>query len=226
MCGRFTLTATPDTLQETLNLGTVPTTLEPRYNIAPTQSVAVVTDPGTRDVALFRWGLVPSWADDPSIGNKLINARAETVAEKPSFRSAFRSRRCLILADGFYEWQKRNGKKGKQAQPFYFRLESGEPFAFAGLWETWQPSEGADPLLTCTLITCAANERVAPIHDRNPVILDGDKPWVWLDPAASREQLHALLVPYPADEMMAYPVSSEVNSPHHDNAALLHPLAL
>ncbi len=218
MCGRFTLTVGADTLRETLDLGAVPP-LEPRFNIAPTQPVAVVTDPETRAVELFRWGLVPPWAKDESIGNNLINARAETVAEKPAFRAAFARRRCLVLADGFYEWRKGETRTAP-SQPFYFRLESGEPFAFAGLWEVWRKGEG-EALYTCTLITCAANELVAPIHARNPVILPPDALWRWLDPTTPAERLHDLLVPYPAEEMAAVPVSTRVNSPSHEGPELL-----
>jgi putative SOS response-associated peptidase YedK len=222
MCGRFTLTVDPPTLQQVLELNEVPADLQPRYNIAPTQPVAVVTDPEARRVEMFRWGLVPSWAKDESIGNRLINARAETVAEKPSFRSAFAKRRCLVLADGFYEWQKRaKGEKGP-SQPYYFQLESGEPFAFAGLWELWRDPDG-EKVLSCTIITCPANERVRKVHDRNPVVLDGDRLWRWLDPVAPEAELHALLAPYPADEMVSFPVSTLVNDPSNDFAEVLQP---
>lgn len=226
MCGRFTLTADPAELKEALDLGSLPAGLEPRYNIAPTQPVAVVTDPESRDVELFRWGLVPFWADDPSIGNRMINARMETVAEKPAFRAAFSRRRCLVLADGFYEWERVQGRKGSRSQPYYFRLASGRPFAFAGLWEVWRPSEEAEPLLTCTLITGPANERVARVHDRNPIILEGEKPWVWLDPDASRGRLLDLLQPLPPEQIEMYPVSTVVNSPRNEGAELVEPIAL
>ncbi len=220
MCGRFTLAASPATLQEALELQEPPAGLEPRYNIAPTQPVAVVTNAAERRVEMFRWGLVPFWAKDPSIGNKLINARAETVAEKPAFRAAFARRRCLVLADGFYEWRKADKGKRAPSQPFYFQLESAEPFAFAGLWETWKDAEGEN-LLSCTLITCPANERVAPIHDRNPVVLDGQTMWQWLDPDATPEALRSLLVPYPADEMVGFPVSVAVNDPSKEGPGLV-----
>ena len=223
MCGRFTLTADSATVQEALDLGNMPAELEPRYNVAPTQPVAIVTEPDEREVKLFRWGLIPSWAKDIKIGYRLINARAETVAQKPAFRAAFSRRRCIVLADGFYEWQ-RVGKKKKQ--PYYFRLASGQPFAMAGLWEVWRRSKEAEPLYTCTIITCAANERVAPIHHRSPVILDAEKPWVWLDPDASREQLRDLLMPLPAEQIDLYPVSPLVNSPRNDLPSLVEPIVV
>ncbi len=149
----------------------------------------------------------------------MINARCETVSETPAFRAAFARRRCLVLADGFYEWRKGEGKKAP-SQPFYFRLESGEPFAFAGLWEVWGKGE-EEKLYTCTIVTGPANERVAPIHGRQPVILPPDALWSWLDPDATPEQLRALLQPLPADELAAYPVSTLVNSPANDRAELL-----
>ena len=171
MCGRFTLTLDADEIRTALRLGQIPAEWQPRRNIAPTEPVAVVIDAVQRDVLWMRWGLIPSWAKDMSIGSRMFNARAETLAEKPSFRAALRQRRCLILADGFYEWQKPASGKGK-SQPFHFRLQGDEPFMFAGLWESWRQPDG-EALLSCTLITCAANETVAPIHDRMPVILRG-----------------------------------------------------
>ncbi|MDQ4077751.1 MAG: SOS response-associated peptidase [Chloroflexota bacterium] len=223
MCGRFTLVTDAETLQKALELGEVPE-LEPRFNIAPTQDVAVVTDPKSRNVEMFRWGLVPGWAKDLSIGNRLINARAETVAEKPAFRSAFGRRRCLVLADGFYEWRKPKDKKGS-SQPFYFRLESGEPFAFAGLWEVWRKGE-EDELFTCTIITGPANERVEPIHSRQPIIIPPTSLWQWLDPEASTEALQSLLVPIDADELVGYPVSALVNDPSHEMPELIESVAI
>jgi putative SOS response-associated peptidase YedK len=223
MCGRFTLKVDPGTLYEALELGEMPEKLEPRYNIAPSQPVAVITDPAARRVEWFRWGLIPSWAKEASIANKLINARAETVAEKPSFRSAFAQRRCLVLADGFFEWQKRSKAQGGGSQPYYFRLASGDPFAFAGLWELWRDPEG-EMVHSCTIVTCAANELVAPVHERMPVILNEEALWRWLEPDASKEALHALLHPYPEAGMVTYPVSSLVNSPQHDSPECVEPL--
>lgn len=223
MCGRFTLTIDPNTLQSVLELTSVPVEVEPRYNIAPSQSVAVVTHDEKRDVEMMKWGLIPSWAKEPSIANQLINARAETVAEKPSFRAAFAKRRCLVLADGFYEWERQGGKKKKGAPPNYFQLEDGDPFGIAGLWEVWYPTPNAEPILTCTLITTTANEVVAPIHERSPVILTGERMWAWLDQSATPAQLHDLLRPLPDDQLVTYKVSSSVNSPRNEGASLIQP---
>jgi putative SOS response-associated peptidase YedK len=223
MCGRFTLTVDADTLKSALDLGDVPAELSPRYNIAPTQSIAVVTDSAERDVEMFRWGLIPSWAKDPSIANRLINARAETVAEKPAFRAAFAKRRCLVPADGFYEWEREDGRKKRAAIPHYFQLESKAPFMIPGLWEAWYPSPESEPLLTCTIITTNANEVVSSIHDRSPVILTGERMWVWLDPAATPAQLNDLLQPLPRDLMKGYRVSQLVNKPSNEGAELIRP---
>lgn len=219
MCGRFTLTLDPVELRQAFDLGEMPEEWIPRFNIAPSQPVAVVTDSKTRVVDFMRWGLVPSWAKDISIGNKLINARAETVTEKPSFRNAFARRRCLILADGFYEWHKEN-KKGPSI-PYFFHMKDRSPFAFAGLWEFWQSPEG-DGLKTCTIITTEANECVAPVHDRMPVILKPDTGWKWLD-GGPVEELTKMLRPFPAEEMAAYTVSRMVNDPGKDSPALIRP---
>jgi putative SOS response-associated peptidase YedK len=223
MCGRFTLTIDPNTLMSVLDLNSVPVELEPRYNIAPSQSIAVVTDEEKRDVELMKWGLIPSWAKDPAIANQLINARSETIAEKPSFRAAFAKRRCLVLADGFYEWERQEGKKKKGEPPNYFRLKDGDPIAIAGLWEVWYPSPNTDPLLTCTLITTTAIDVVAPIHDRSPVILTGERMWAWLDPSATPAQLQDLLRLLPDDQLTTYRVSPSVNSPRNDGASLIQP---
>ena len=223
MCGRYTLLASPEALQEQFGLAEVPD-LSPRYNIAPTQQVAAVRRPAgqqRRELVLLRWGLVPPWADDPAIGSRLLNARAETVADKPSFRPALRCRRCLILADGFFEWQAVNGKK----QPHYFRLRDGRPFAIAGLWERW--ARGGDGAVeSCTLITTEANELVRPLHDRMPAILPPEAYEVWLDPAVQHPAtLRPLLRPYEAGEMVACPVSTRVNSPRNDDAGCVQPVA-
>jgi putative SOS response-associated peptidase YedK len=223
MCGRFTLILDPAALREDLDLGPAPFDLPPRYNVAPTQPVAVVRDGESRAVELYRWGLIPSWAKDPSIGSRMINARAETILEKPTFKAAFGRRRCLILADGFYEWDKLGGKAGRR-QPYYFKLTDGKPFAFAGLWDLWTPPDGSE-LPTCTIITCAANERVGQIHERMPVMLDAEYMWTWLDPQARPADLLALLRPYPADKMTEYPVSSAVNSPSVDSPDCIAPAA-
>jgi putative SOS response-associated peptidase YedK len=222
MCGRFTLGATAATLAAQFDLANVPTWTS-RYNIAPTQEVLVVLQPSpqaNREARLHRWGLIPPWAKDPSIGNRMINARAETVATKPAFRRAFKERRCLLLADGLYEWQRQERRK----QPFYIRLRDGRPFAFAGLWEHWEGSEGM-AIQSCTILTTTSNEVVGRIHDRMPVILSPTDYDRWFDPSIQESTvLQTLLRPYPADEMTAYPVSTLVNSPANDNPGCTEPL--
>lgn len=220
MCGRFTLTVDPAQLKLFLDLNDVPSDLQPRYNIAPTQPVAVVTSAIDRQVELFQWGLIPSWAKDPSIGSRMINARAETLEEKPAFRAAFKRRRCAILADGFFEWKKIAAGKQETKQPYHIRLMDNQPFAFAGLWETWKSLEGAD-LRTCTIVTTTPNDLMATIHDRMPVILDRESLWDWIDPEATSLALHALLQPYPADRMTAYPIGKLVNRPENDRPEVI-----
>lgn len=222
MCGRFTLTLNADDLKEEFSLGDFPAEWSQRYNIAPTQPVAVVTDPTSRNVEWMRWGLVPSWAKDISIGSRLINARAETVMEKPAFKNAFARRRCLLPADGFFEWKKSVDKRGSPA-PYYFQRAGRKPFMFAGLWEFWRTPEG-EPLRTCTLITTSANAVVGEIHERMPVMLTADTCWDWLL-ASEAAKLHALLKPFPAEDMVAYPVSRMVNSPAADVPEILLPAA-
>lgn len=222
MCGRFTLTADSTTLAQQFALPTLPA-LAPRYNIAPTQPVAAVrVQDGQRELALLRWGLVPHWAKDTRSAARMINARAETVAEKPAFRAAFTYRRCLIPASGFYEWQATADGK----HPHYFQpadpVNSGM-FAFAGLWEQWAAADGST-LESCTIITTAANATVQPIHERMPVILPPTAYATWLDPTVPRGALAALLQPYPASAMQVYPVSSRVNSPRNDDAACTAPV--
>ncbi len=215
MCGRFTLFADPAELMAAFPGFEIPADLPPRYNIAPTQPVAVVPNDGQRRVAFFRWGLVPSWARDLSIGNRLINARAETLAQKPAFRVAYRRRRCLVLANGFYEWRREAGRK----VPMFIRLKSGAPFAFAGLWESWRGPDDQE-LLSCTIITTEPNALIAEIHDRMPAILPRQAYEPWLDPAEKRPgELQVWLKPYPASEMTAYPVSTLVNNPRNDTPA-------
>ncbi len=220
MCGRFTLGVALDDLVDAFPDFKFPAEMAPRYNIAPAQHVAVVPNSGDRTVQFFRWGLIPSWAKDPEIGNRLINARAETLAEKPSFRAAYLRRRCLILADGFYEWQTVPGSKFKI--PLYVRLKSKKPFAFAGLWELWRPDD--TPILSCTIITTEPNALLAQIHNRMPVILPPEAYDVWLDPAEQKPAvLDGLLKPYPAELMTAYPVSRLVNSVDNDTPACIVP---
>ncbi len=223
MCGRFTLRTPAHTLAKAFGVPELPN-LRPRYNVAPTQDVPAVRragDGAARELAMRRWGLIPSWAREPGIGSRMINARAETVAEKPSFRSAFRRRRCLVPADGFYEWQK---TPGGAKQPFHIHLEDDAPFAIAGLWERWQPPDG-EAIESCTLITTGANELLRPIHDRMPVILAPADYDAWLDPEpAPAEELKALLRPYPADEMTATAVGRQVNDARNDEPGCVEPL--
>lgn len=221
MCGRFTLTVD---IQRVASIFHVPPALStqtgPRYNIAPTQGVVtIVRERPTVEahLELLRWGLIPSWAKEETIGAKMINARAETLAEKPSFRRILRSHRCLVVADGFYEWK----QEAKGKTPMYITLKDHEPFAFAGLWDEWQQPSG-ESLRTCTIITTQPNEVVAPIHDRMPAILTPDARDAWLDPALSDEHmLLPLLGPYPAAQMTARPVSKLVNNPKYDSAELI-----
>lgn len=223
MCGRFTMAIESDDVRTQLALGQMPLDWAPRYNIAPTQEVACVPFAEARSVHWFRWGLVPFWAQDPAIGSGMINARAESVAEKPAFRNSFKNKRCLILADGFYEWR----KTGKGSIPFYFSLRGGEAFAFAGLWDDWEPKgDSSEPglpgLTTCAIITTAANSLVADVHPRMSVILKGQSMWDWLlEPDANRRL--NLLQPFDAQRMQRWEVSREVNSPARDESALIQP---
>lgn len=223
MCGRFTLVASPSEIESSFPWVETPKQMTPRYNIAPMQPIAVIPNDGRNQLEFFQWGLVPSWAKDPQIGNRLINARAESLAEKPAFRNAFRHRRCLILADGFYEWCREPRSGSRVRTPMYIRLKSGRPFAFAGLWEVWRPADG-EPLLSCAIITTTPNELIAEIHDRMPVVLRPEAYTVWLDPMIrTPEVLNELLRPYPASEMEAYPVSTLVNNPKNDLPACILP---
>lgn len=216
MCGRFSQSQPAETIERAFQVAEVPP-LTPRYNIAPTQPVATLVQSASgknRQFKMLHWGLIPSWAKDTKLGAKLINARAETVAEKPAFRSAFRQRRCLVLADGFYEWQQQENKK--QKQPYYIRFHDGCPFAFAGLWEHWENADG-ETLESCTLLTTEPNELMRPIHNRMPVILDPKDYDLWLDVEVKKpELLKPLLHPYAAETMMAYPVSKAVNKATND----------
>lgn len=222
MCGRFTITATPDQLQASFPGLAVPPQMTPRYNIAPTQPIAVVPNDGRNAVDFFVWGLIPSWAKDPAMGSRLINARAETLAEKPSFRTAYKRRRCLILADGFFEWKQNPGGKGKT--PHYITLANHQPFAFAGLWEQWFSPDGSE-IKSATIITTEPNELMAQLHNRMPVILHPEDFPRWLDPAERpAAALQPLLAPYPAADMLAYPVSTMVNSPANDTPGVILPL--
>jgi putative SOS response-associated peptidase YedK len=222
MCGRFTLWTPAGRLAERFDLSSMPD-LKPRYNVAPTQSVAAVrvAAEGGREATLLRWGLVPSWADDPSVGARMINARSETVAEKPSFRTALARRRCLVLADGFYEWQ----PIGKRKQPWLFRLRDGSPFAFAGLWERW-PGRGGEPLESCTVLTTSANDLVKPVHDRMPVILRPESEATWLDVGIKPASVLGLLVPFAASDMTASPVDPRVGNARIDDPSCVEIVTL
>ncbi len=214
MCGRFTLTAEIDLLMDWFEIDEFASEfdLPVRYNIAPSQDILTIVANGEKRRAGFlKWGLVPFWAKDPSIGYKLINARAETVPEKPSFKHAFKKRRCLILADGFFEWK----KDGKHKQPKYIKMKDGKPFAFAGLWEKWKDNQGT-PIYTCTILTTEPNELMADIHNRMPVILPKEGYSQWLQWDGETKALTDMMKPFPASKMMAYDVPTIVNSPRND----------
>jgi putative SOS response-associated peptidase YedK len=220
MCGRFTFDIPPELLAEIFGLAEIPTVV-PRYNIAPTQQVPVIRQYADGDNHLdhLRWGLVPSWAQDISIGSRMINARSETVTEKQSFKRAIRYRRCVVPSSGFYEWK----QEGKVKQPWYIRLKSGSPMMFAGLWETWKSTEGE--VETFTILTTAANGLVAPLHDRMPVILSGDGISTWLDRNTTNPAgLVHLFQSYPADQMEMWPVSTSVNKVGNDGKELVVPI--
>jgi putative SOS response-associated peptidase YedK len=223
MCGRYTVRSIQP-VAELFGIA-LPPEFQPRYNVAPTQDVLVVRAASNEQATaarrgdLMRWGLVPSWAEDASIGNRMINARAETAATRPAFRDAMKRRRCLIPADGFYEWQVREDSKRKQ--PHLIRMKDGRPFGFAGLWDTWR--RGGEPLETFTILTTSPNELVANIHNRMPVIVapgDFDR---WLDPKIDAAGVSDLLRPYPAEEMDAGPVGLGVNNPKNDDPSCAEP---
>jgi putative SOS response-associated peptidase YedK len=217
MCGRFAQRSPAKKVAKQFKVEEVPPLAE-RYNVAPAQMILGIREEGrAREATFFKWGLVPRWAKDPGIGNKLINARSETVEEKPSFRGAFRRRRCIIPADGFYEWKREAGRK----HPFYFRMRDERPFGFAGLWERWE-GEGGEAINSCTILTTEANKILSPVHDRMPIILDPENYSLWLEgDERDRELLRGLLRPYPATEMVGYPVSTLVNSPSNGGAELI-----
>lgn len=225
MCGRYTLTITPEMLRTLVNFETTPN-LQPRYNIAPTQMAQVVRPAdggGAPRIDMLRWGLIPSWSKDMTIASKLINARGETVAEKPSFRAAYRERRCLIPVDGFYEWR----REGDVKQPYRIGFRGGKPFLFAGLWESWTAPEEAEnageTIETYTIVTTDANEKLAPIHHRMPVIVDPadfDR-WLTGDPADAANVIRA----FPPDDMAFYRVSTRVNNVRNDDEKCIAPLS-
>ena len=232
MCGRYTLIHNVQAVAERFGVAVPPWSVTSSYNVAPTDGVPIiVADHGHRIMYLAHWGLVPFWAKDPEIGNRLINARAETVAEKASFKYALARRRCLIPSDGFYEWQQTDGVK----QPYYIRLNGGELFAFAGLWETWESPDGS-PLISCAIITVEPNALVAPIHSRMPAILRPEDEQTWLVGRADADdrprrgavetEMLKLVRPYPPDLMEAYPVSRAVGNPANDTPRCIEPISL
>jgi putative SOS response-associated peptidase YedK len=220
MCGRFTLKTPAGEITSEFNVHGTTLELWPRFNIAPTQDVLVILrGENDRDEArFFRWGLVPFWAKDPAIGNRMINVRAETVREKPAFRTAFSKRRCLVVADGFYEWK--TGPGGKQ--PFYVRRRDGRPFGFAGIWERWGPK--ASPLPACAILPTDPNSLMRNLHDRMPVIVPRDAYATWLDSTSPTDSCTGLLGPCDDADLEAYAVSTMVNSPRNDRAECLAPL--
>ncbi len=222
MCGRFTLISSVSDLQFRFGFGFAmeSSELQPRFNIAPTQQVLAVTNDGTRQGEMMRWGLVPSWAKDIKIGNRMINAVSETAAAKPAFRSAFRRRRCLVLADGFYEWR----KEGKKRVPLYFTQKSGEPMSFAGLWESWKSPDG-EWVRSCTILTTAANSFMEPVHNRMPVILSSETEPLWLDPMTDTpSNLEPLLGPAPTELLVVREVSPVVNSARSESPDCIAPV--
>jgi len=222
MCGRFGLTR-PERLDlERFGVAELPT-LVPRFNIAPGSEILAVRErEGEREAGWLHWGLIPSWAKDPEIGNRLANARSDTAFEKPSFRAAMKARRCLIPADVFYEWQVVAGEARKQ--PHAIRMRDGEPFALGGLWEFWRPKSGeGEAIVSCTILTTDANTLMSPIHDRMPVIVEPSRYREWLDPRTPVPALQEILRPYDGSAMEAWPVSLGVNNPKNDSAKILEP---
>ncbi|RLQ90428.1 SOS response-associated peptidase [Planomicrobium sp. Y74] len=225
MCGRFALYADYKVILERFDIDQASfdeDEYEPSYNIAPSQQVAAVVSDGNKNrLGRLKWGLIPPWAKDTKIGYKMINARSETAAEKPSYRNAFKKKRCLVVADSFYEWRKEETGK----TPMLIKMKSGEPFAFAALWESWESPEG-DTVHSCSILTTKPNEIMASIHDRMPVILSKEAEKIWLDPNVQDfELLESLLKPYDDGELEAYEVSDEVNSPKNNNPALIRKIS-
>lgn len=219
MCYRFVRESKLVDIAREFGISEIDSEFKPSYNVAPTQTIPAVIHDSTRRIALFRWGLIPPWAKDISIGNKMLNARAETVTVKPSFRLAFKKRRCLIPASGYYEWRKENDKK----IPVYIHLKTQSVFGMAGMWEQWHSPEG-DSISSCTILTIASNERLKPIHERMPVIIPKNKTDFWLDQSMKDEnQLVQLLKPYDHEQMNAYDVATVINSPRNDSPDNIQP---
>ncbi|MFY9702513.1 MAG: SOS response-associated peptidase [Terriglobales bacterium] len=225
MCGRYRLSRRKQVVEEYFDCRSDEPDWDPRYNIAPTQPIPVIRQnpkEPVRELSLVRWGLIPSWAKDPSIAARMINARSETAATKPAFRDALKSRRCLIPADGFYEWK----RDGKTKQPYCFEINEGELFAFAGIWDRWKDASGK-PVETCSILTTTPNAVTAPVHDRMPVILEPDAYDLWLDPGMQNvAAVSDLLKPYDARAMRCYPISARINSVANDDAECSAPVEL
>ena len=220
MCGRYLITTPVEAIRQIFQVDQRPN-LAARYNVAPTQSVPIIRrGESGRELVTVRWGLVPFWAKDLKIGARMINAKAETVAEKPAFRDGYKRRRCLVLADGFYEWKKIEGGK----QPYLIRLKSAGPLAFAGLWADWKDKESGERIESCTIITTEPNALMASIHNRMPAILPPEAYDLWLDPDAADGR--ALLGPFPAEAMEAYPVSQRVGNVRNEGPDLAEPIAV
>jgi putative SOS response-associated peptidase YedK len=221
MCCRYSLATDKKTLADAFEVVFDRMELTPRYNIAPEQDVLTIRlENGKRVPRMLRWGLIPCWAEDESIGDKTINARAETVATRPLFRDAFEKRRCLVIATGFYEWK----PEGVLKQPYHIHMKDGRPFAFAGLWEDWKDEETGEQVPSCTILVANANELVATVYDRMPVILSPEDYDAWLSPDTTPSAARALLVPYAGDDLEAYPVSHSVNSARNDGPELVAPV--
>lgn len=221
MCGRFSLTKEEAEIEKRFNAKFYSNDLVKRYNVAPSQLSLVITDEKPRELQLFKWGLVPSWAKDPAIGHKMINARSETIFEKPSFRNLITKRRCMVISDGFYEWRSLDAK---HKQPYRIALKNDELFAFAGLWDSWNDKDSGEILNTFTIITTEANKLVQPVHDRMPVILSEEHEHLWLSKVTGKKEIEELLVPIEAVKLKIYAVSDKVNSPRNDVPDIIEPI--
>lgn len=221
MCGRFALSAKTEQIEKLLPELYKSKEIKPSYNIAPTQKVAVVLNENPNEITFAQWGLIPSWSKDKSTGSKMINARAETLSEKPSFSRLLQKRRCLIFADGFFEWKAIEGTKKKS--PYFIRMKTGEPFTFAGLWDKWKSPEG-ETITSVVIITTEPNNIVSPIHKRMPVIVLPQERGLWLSDETNQAIFQPLLMPYPNDEMEAYEVSQSVNNPGFNDITIIQPL--
>jgi len=221
MCGRFSLTKEELEIEKRFNAKFYSNDLVKRYNVAPSQLALIISDEKPQELQLYKWGLIPSWAKESAIGYKMINAKSETIFEKPSFRNLIRKRRCLVISDGFYEWKLLDGK---QKQPYRIGLKGDDLFAFAGLWDTWNDKETGEIVPTFTIITTDANSLVHPIHNRMPVLLQRNDESRWLNDKLTDEEIVGMLKSFPATEMKAYPVSAMVNSPKNDSEELIFPL--